>query len=197
MLSAGASVEWLHDLGVVDSASVSGAVAATVDSAGGVVFVPALGGLGTPHWDFGATGTVCGLTRGSTSAHLVRAVLDGVAHRGVDLLQAAVADAALDRPSALRIDGGMSANDVFVQALADLAELPVEVSPVPDATTRGAAFLAGMAVGLWDDIGDAAALWSPARVVDPKHDRRADRARWAEAITRARSWIPELSSLDF
>ena len=91
----------------------------------------------------------------------------------------------------------MSANPVFVRALADLAELPVEVSPVTDATTRGAAFLAGLAVGVWNDVSDAAALWSPCHIVQPHVDRTADRARWARSIERSRAWIPELSSLDF
>ena len=197
MLSAGACVEWLRDLGLVDSAAATGDVAATVASADGVTFVPALSGLGTPHWDFGAAGTLAGLTRGSTSAHVVRAVLDGVAHRGVDLLEATIADAMVPRPASLRVDGGMSANPVFVQALADLAGLPVEVSPVTDATTRGAAFLAGLAVGVWNDISDAADLWSPSHVVAPSSDRSADRSRWSRSIERSRSWIPELSSLDF
>ena len=117
---------------------------------------------------------------------MVRAVLDGVAQRGVDLLEATTADVQVSRPPSLRVDGGMSANPVFVQALADLAELPVEVSPVTDATTRGAAFLAGLAVGVWDDVHDAAELWTPSHVVDPRSDRSADRARWARSIERSR-----------
>jgi glycerol kinase len=197
VLSAGACVEWLRDLGLVESAAATGDVASSVDSADGVTFVPALAGLGTPHWDFGAAGVLSGLTRGSSAAHVVRAVLDGVAQRGVDLLDATVADSATPRPTSLRVDGGMTANPVFVQALADLAGLPIEVSPVTDATTRGAAFLAGLAVGVWDDIGDAAGLWSPSHVVAPRIDRRDDRARWARSIERSRAWIPELSSLDF
>jgi glycerol kinase len=197
VLSAGACVEWLRDLGLVESAAATGDVASSVDSADGVTFVPALAGLGTPHWDFGAAGVLSGLTRGSSAAHVVRAVLDGVAQRGVDLLDATVADSATPRPTSLRVDGGMTANPVFVQALADLAELPIEVSPVTDATTRGAAFLAGLAVGVWGDIGDAAGLWSPSHVVAPRIDRRDDRARWARSIERSRAWIPELSSLDF
>jgi glycerol kinase len=197
MLSAGACIEWLRDLGLVESAEATSAVAATVESADGVTFVPALSGLGTPYWDFGAAGTLAGLTRGSSAAHVVRAVLDGIAQRGVDLLEATTADVQIARPPSLRVDGGMSANPVFVQALADLAELPVEVSPVTDATTRGAAFLAGLAVGVWDDVHDAAELWSPSYVVVPRADRSADRERWARSIERSRAWIPELSSLDF
>lgn len=197
MLSAGTCIEWLQELGLIESPGSTADLAATVESAEGVTFVPALAGLGTPYWDFGACGALFGLTRGSTSAHVVSAVLDGVAQRGVDLLEAAVADAAAARPASLRVDGGMSANAVFVQALADLAEMSVEVSPLTDATTRGAGFLAGWAVGLWSDVTDASALWAPARIVEPRSDRRADRTRWASAIERSRSWIPELSALDF
>ncbi|MEZ5272212.1 MAG: FGGY-family carbohydrate kinase [Ilumatobacteraceae bacterium] len=104
-------------------------------------------GPGHPHWDYGARGTVLGLTRGTGREHLVRAVLEGVAQRGADLVDAAVADAGLAMPT-LRIDGGMSQNPTFVQALANAAGLPVEVSRHTEATTIGAAYLAGMAVGV-------------------------------------------------
>jgi glycerol kinase len=153
-------------------------------------------GLGTPKWDFGARGTLLGVTRGTTSAHVVRAVLDGVAHRSVDLVEAAERDTGLDI-GALRVDGGMSANPTFIQALADLSRRAIEVSPVADATTLGAAFLAGLAVGVWNDIGDAVSLWEPQTIIEPGGDRSADRARWADAINRAAGWIPELSALDF
>ncbi|WP_116998362.1 FGGY family carbohydrate kinase [Desertimonas flava] len=198
MLSAGSNVEWLcDDLKLIDSPAASHDAAASVPDAGGVVYVPALLGLGTPSWDYGARGTLLGITRGTTSAHLVRAVLEGVAHRGVDLVEATEADTgtAIDR---LRVDGGMSANPTFVQALADLSGRPVEVSPVAEATTMGAAFLAGLAVGVWDDIADAEAMWRPAQVVEPVDGGRpGERDRWADAVTRAQGWIPELSALDF
>jgi glycerol kinase len=197
MLSAGTNVQWLvEDLRLIDSPAASHAAAASVPDTGGVVYVPALLGLGTPRWDFGARGTLLGVTRGTTAAHVVRAVLDGIAHRAVDLVEAAEADAGLDI-GALRVDGGMSANPAFVQAFADLARRPVEVSPFPDATTLGAAFLAGLAVGTWSDVDDAAALWHPRHVAEPVNDRSGDRARWADAIERAAGWIPELSALDF
>ncbi|CAN5642604.1 glycerol kinase GlpK [soil metagenome] len=199
MLSAGTNVEWLRDdLGLIDSAAASHDVASSVHSSDGVVYVPALLGLGTPHWDYGARGTLVGITRGTTAAHIVRAVLEGVAHRGDDLVAAAEADigTAID---VVRVDGGMSANPTFVQALADAIERPVEVSPVAEATTRGAAFLAGLAVGVWGDIDDAAALWAPSRIVEPtaSGDAEARRNRWDDAVSRARNWYPELSALDF
>lgn len=200
MLSAGTCVEWLRDdLGVIDSAADSEAVAARCADTGDVWFVPALLGLGTPFWDFGARGTVLGISRGTGRPELVRAVLEGVAHRGADLLQAAEADAGLT-VAALRIDGGMSANGVFVQALADAIGRPVEISPELEATALGAAYLAGMALGIWKDEADVAAAWRPRAVVEPvlaesERVRRAE--RWQTALERARGTVPELSALDF
>jgi len=195
MLAAGTNVEWLRDdLGLFDDSADSHAVAQRCESSDGVVFVPALLGLGTPAWDYGARGTLLGLTRGSTVGHVTRAVLEGVAHRGADLLDAAIADTGLSVDE-LRIDGGMSRNPTFVQALADATGTPVEVSPVVEATTIGAAFLAGLEAGLWGDVADADRLWRPAQRVEPQ--ARLDRERWADALEQARTWIPELSALDF
>ena len=195
MLTAGQAVEWLRDdLGILADAAESEAVAAACATTGDVWFVPSLLGMATPAWDFGARGTLVGLTGGTGRAEVVRAVLEGVAHRGADLLEAAEADGACTIPS-LRVDGGMSANAVFVQALANASQRPVEVSPVLEATTLGAAFLAGMAVGRWSGEEEVAATWSPRATVEPAN--RPDRDRWKEACARARGWIPELSALDF
>ncbi len=200
MLSAGTCVEWLRDdLAIVDSAAHSAEVASRCADTGDVWFVPALLGLGTPVWDFGARGTFVGLTRGSGRPELVRAVLEGVAHRGADLLEAAEADSGLPIGN-LRIDGGMSANEVFTQALANACGRPIEVSPVVEATTLGAAYLAGMAVGTWADEKDVAAAWAPRHVVDPTTstgEHAAARTRWLEARRRSEGTIPELSALDF
>ena len=197
MLSAGTNVEWLRDdLGVIDSSAESHDVAASVAGSDGVVYVPALLGLGTPAWDFGARGSLFGVTRGTTRAHVVRAVLEGVAHRGADLVEAAEGDTGL-RIETLRIDGGMSQNPTFVQALADASNRPVEVSPVVESTTIGAAFLAGLAVGTWNDVEDIAQSWQPARTVEPAAEGALDRAAWARAIERTKGWIPELSALEF
>ncbi len=194
MLSAGTSVEWLRDdLGIIADAASSHDMAASVPDSGGVVFVPALLGLGTPRWDYGARGTLLGVTRGTTAAHVVRAVLEGVAQRGADLVEAAETDAGVTIPS-LRIDGGMSANPTFVQALADATRRPVEVSPVSEATTLGAAFLAGLATGTWDNWDDIAETWAPTRVVEPV--ATPDRDRWRDALDRAAGWFDELSALD-
>lgn len=206
MLTAGSNVEWLvNDMGLIPDAKSSDAIAASVDSSDGVVYVPALIGMGTPQWDYGARGTLLGLTRGSTKAHVVRAVLEGIAHRGADLLEASEADTGL-RAERLRIDGGMSRNGVFVQALADSIGRPVEVCRDTEATTLGAAFLAGVAAGVWRDLAEATSLVQPLRTVQPRDDssRKAvtsdeasPRAQWHEAVRRARGWIPELSALDF
>jgi glycerol kinase len=195
MLSAGTNVEWLvDDLGLLASAEESHAVASQCTTSEGVVYVPALMGLGTPWWDYGARGTMLGITRGSGRPHVVRAVLEGVAHRGADLVEAAERDTGLSI-AALRIDGGMSRNPTFVQALADAAARPVEVSRHTEATTVGAGFLAGLAVGTWSSTDEIAAAWRPRQTVEPVG--LPDRSRWAAAVERSRHWIPDLSALDF
>jgi glycerol kinase len=195
MLSAGTAVEWLRDdLGLISTSAESEAVAAQVADTGDVWFVPGLLGLGTPTWDFGARGGFFGLTRGTGRAEMVRSVLEGVAHRGADLVDAAEQDGAL-AISSLRVDGGMSANGVFVQALADATQRPVEVSPVLEATTLGAAYLAGMATGMWSGEDEIAARWKPKSIVEPAS--KPDRDRWRAARERAAHWVPELSALDF
>jgi glycerol kinase len=200
MLSAGMCVEWLRDdLGIIDSAADSHRIAAACDDAGDVWFVPALLGLGTPVWDFGARGTFVGITRGTGRPEMVRAVLEGVAHRGADLLESAEADTAMTIET-LRVDGGMSANPTFVTALADAVGRPVEISPVTEATTLGAAYLAGIALGVWADEAEVAAAWRPSAVVEPRITdlkRAATRARWLAARERALATVPELSALEF
>ncbi|MGH9071605.1 MAG: FGGY-family carbohydrate kinase, partial [Acidimicrobiales bacterium] len=195
MLSAGAAVDWLvSDLGIVGSASETDALAASCTNSGDLWFVPALFGLGAPVWDFGARGLLLGITQGTGRAEVARAVLEGVAHRGADLLEAAVADSGMGIET-LRVDGGMSANATFLQALADATQRPLEVSPELEATTLGAAYLAGMAVGTWADEDEIASRWAPRAVVQPK--RRVDRSRWLEARARAEHTVPELSALQF
>ena len=195
MMSAGSCVEWLRDdLGILSSVAESDDIAASCTDSGGVYFVPALLGLGTPLWDYGARGTLLGLTRGSGRAEVVRAVLEGIAHRGADLLEAAETDSGLSI-EALRIDGGMTANRTFTQALANAIGRPVELSAITEATTLGAAYLAGVGVGTWASLEEATCALRPRSVVEPT--RRADRVRWLEARTRALRTVPELSDLDF
>jgi glycerol kinase len=200
MLSAGTCVEWLRDdLGLVASSEESEAVALQCESTQDVWFVPALLGLGTPVWDFGARGTLVGLTRGSARPHIVRAVLEGVAHRGADLLEASEADSGYPIES-LRVDGGMSDNGVFLQALADATGRPIEVSPVLEATTLGAGLLAGLAIGTYSSTDELATTFVPRRTAEPRLDdatRAAQRERWLLARGKAEATIPELSGLSF
>jgi glycerol kinase len=200
MLSAGTCVEWLRDdLGVLTTSEESAFVAAQCETSGDVWFVPALLGLGTPVWDFGARGTLVGLTRGSGRPELVRAVLEGVAHRGADLVEASESDSGISI-NALRIDGGMSDNEVFVTALADAIGRPVEISPVLEATTLGAGLLAGLAIGVYGSEDELAETFSPRRVVEPRSDdatRSRSRERWLLARSKAEATIPELSGISF
>lgn len=195
MLTAGACVDWLRDdLGLISTAAESHEVASACGDTEGVVFVPALLGTATPRWDYGARGALFGLTRGTGRTQIVRAVLEGVAHRTADLIEAAEADT--DTPvTTLRVDGGMSRNPTFVQAVADATRRRVEVSPVTEATTLGAAFLAGVEAGVWSDLDETATTWTPLEVLEPSRD--LDRDRWRRASEAAGGWIPDLSALDF
>jgi glycerol kinase len=195
MISAGAAVSWLvDDIGLLANAAESAEVAGRCMDTGDVYFVPALIGLGTPQWDFGARSLFIGMGAGTGRPELVRAVLRGVAQRGADLLEAAEADSGYTVPR-LKADGGMTANPVFVQELADACQRPVEISTELEATSLGVAFLAGLATGVWSSGDDVAALAKPRLVVDPDAPDR--RARWKEAVSRAERWIPELSALKF
>jgi glycerol kinase len=199
-ITAGTAVEWLRDgLGIVADAHSTEALAASVPDSGGVVFVPAFLGLGTPDWDYGARGGFFGLTLGTGRAEMTRAVLEGVAQRGADLLEAAEADTGLVART-LRVDGGMSANRIVLHALADATGRPVAASEVTEATTLGAAFLAGMATGVWRDEATCAALLQPRVVVEPAGSdarRAAARERWRAAVDACREWVPELSAIQF
>ena len=200
MLSAGSCIEWLRDdLGLLDDAASSATVAAACADTGGVSFIPALLGLGTPVWDFGARGTLLGLTRGTGRPELVRAVLEGIAQRGADLVDAAETDSGL-APGALRVDGGMSANPVFIQSLADATGRTIELARELEATTLGAGFLAGLGADVFEDLDHIATLATPRAVVAPQVDddlRGAARARWLELRSRAERTIPELSGVSF
>ncbi|MGH8998176.1 MAG: FGGY family carbohydrate kinase, partial [Acidimicrobiia bacterium] len=198
-ITAGTAVEWVRDLGLVDDAGQTEALASSVPDAGGVVFVPAFLGMGTPRWDYGARGGFFGVTLATGRAEMVRAVLEGVAHRGADLLAAAEADSGC-HVERLRVDGGMSANGVVLAALADFTGRPVDACAVTEATTLGAAFLAGMGVGTWPDEAATAALARPRLTVEPSMPepaRCAARERFAAAADACCGWVPELSAIDF
>ena len=195
MLAAGTNVEWLRDdLRIIESAADSHDVASACESSDGVAYVPALLGLGTPTWDYGARGALLGITRGSGRPQIVRAVLEGVAQRAADLVEAAETDAGRSIGN-LRVDGGMTGNPTFLQALADATGRTIEVSPEREATTVGAAHAAGLAVGAWAGDDDIAATWRPAEVVEPVGS--FDRERWADTLRRAQEWFPDLSAISF
>jgi glycerol kinase len=185
---AGAAVKWLRDgLGLITHASQTDDMATRAADNGGVYMVPAFVGLGAPHWDPDARGLICGLTLGSTAAHLARAALESVAYQTHDLVEAMMLDGAA-APAALRIDGGMAANDWLCQFLADMLDTPVERPETLEATALGAALLAGMAAGVWSGLPALAALPRPIRRFEP-HAGRAHRERllagWRGALRRA------------
>jgi glycerol kinase len=186
---AGAAVQWLRDgLGLIRSASEIEPLARKVASSDGVVFVPALAGLGAPHWDQDARGTISGLTRGTTAAHLARATLEGIAFEVRDLLDAMAKDAR--RPLArLRVDGGAASNDLLMQFQADVADVTVERPADVESTGRGAAMLAGIGAGLFSQ--DAAArMAGPGRIFRPEMsagERSSHLRRWQDALSRTRS----------
>ena len=194
-LSAGTNVAWLGEQwGLFANPQDSEPLAASCESTDGVVFVPALEGLGTPQWDFGARGTFLGITRGTQASHMTRAVLEGVAYRGAELLKAAEADGET-RLNSLRIDGGMSRNKVFAQALANAAERPIEISNDPEATSLGAAYLAGYATGIWPTLEEIARLNPPAQTIDPAAPPDWD--RWQSALAQSLRWEESLSDISF
>lgn len=187
----GAAVSWLRDgLQLIDSSPEVEALAASVESAEGVVFVPAFNGLGTPYWDQDARGTILGLTRGSTKAHLARATLEAIAFQVVDLIQALQADAGLFIES-LRVDGGAATNNLLMQIQADLLGVPVVRPKNIESTASGAAMLAGLAVGLYPDLDYLLACDELDRIFEPKlaPEVVADKkSLWSRAIERAKAW---------
>jgi len=187
----GAVVQWLRDgLQIIRSAPEIEALAASVPDNGGVYLVPAFAGLGAPHWDAYARGSMFGLTRGATAAHIARAALEAIAYQSADVLAAMERDAGLTL-SELRVDGGATANNLLMQFQADLLGVPVVRPKVLETTALGAGYLAGLAVGYWRDAADVAANWQVDRVFEPamSRDRASSlRADWDKAVARAKAW---------
>jgi glycerol kinase len=185
----GAAVQWLRDgLGVIENAHETEAIAMSVEDTGGVVFVPALTGLGSPHWDPYARGTIVGLTRGSTKAHLVRATLEAIALQTADAIDAM--EGAGPDLRELRADGGASENGFLMQFQADLLGVPVVVPEVAQTTAMGAAFLAGVGAGVWTQ-GRVRDLWREGARYEPamsEDERESRRAIWTRAVERAKGW---------
>ena len=190
----GAVVQWLRDgLQIIRNSGDVEALAASVPDSGGVVLVPAFTGLGAPHWDAYARGTMLGITRGTTSAHIARAALDAIAFQVADLLSAMQADSGIDLKE-LRVDGGASQNNLLLQFQADLLGVPVVRAGVTETTALGAAYLAGLATGVFPDQDAIARQWTEGRRFEPAmgRDRVASmRAKWSRAVARSRDWETE------
>ncbi|HEX6249138.1 MAG TPA: glycerol kinase GlpK [Nocardioidaceae bacterium] len=185
----GAAVQWLRDgLQIVGSAAETEAIAGTVPDSEGVVFVPALTGLGAPDWDPHARGMIIGITRGTTRAHIVRATLEAIAFEVRDVIETLPERTTMQ---ALMVDGGASANDLLCQIQADQLGVPVERPQIVETTALGAAFLAGLGTGVWKSTDELRETWHLDRRFDPRGDREsADAAhvRWREAVERAKGW---------
>jgi glycerol kinase len=188
---AGAVVQWLRDgLGIIQSSGEIEALASQAPDNGGVYLVPALAGLGAPHWDACARGLIIGLTRGTTRAHIARAALEGIAFQVADVLQAMESDAGI-RLKELRVDGGACVNNLLMQFQADLLRVPVVRPRVVETTALGTAYLAGLGVGFWKDPGEIAAHWETDRRFIPARKpavRKQLLIGWTRALARAKNW---------
>ncbi len=191
---AGAAVQWLRDeLRLIDNAAHSEALASAVPDSNGVYVVPAFAGLGAPYWDMYARGTITGLTRGSNRQHIVRATLESIAFQTRDVLQAMQEDSGITLHT-LKVDGGAVANNFLMQFQSDQLGVPVERPQITETTALGAAFLAGLAVGFWEDKADIAALWA----IETRFQPTLGRAQcdqhyrgWKRAVERSRAWVEE------
>jgi glycerol kinase len=188
-------VQWLRDgLQIVGSAAETQAIASTVPDSEGVVFVPALTGLGAPHWDPHARGTILGITRGTTRAHIVRATLEAIAFEVRDVLATMPDFGTGTGSAALRVDGGAAANDLLCRIQAHQLGVPVERPRIVETTGLGAAFLAGLGVGVWDSTDDLRETWQldarfePTTDADTRAAADAAYARWQEGVRRSLAW---------
>jgi glycerol kinase len=188
----GAVVQWIRDgLGLVRTAADIEPLAESVADNGGVYLVPAFAGLGAPHWDPYARGTIVGITRGTTAGHIARAAVESIAYQVADLLDAMGRDAGVPLPE-LRVDGGAAANNALMQFQADVLGVPVVRPAVTETTALGAAYLAGLAVGYWDSADAITGQWRAERRFEPRMSRdqaAALRQQWTEALERSKGWV--------
>jgi len=191
---AGAAIQWLRDeLGILKTAAQSEGMALSVPDTGGVYFVPAFVGLGAPYWDPFARGTIVGLTRGTRKEHLVRAALEAIAYQVKDVVDS-MAELTGIAPETVRVDGGGAANRFLVQFQADILGMAVERPKFLETTALGAAYLAGLAVGVWQDQEELSRLWQLDQVFRPEIDyqrRRSLLTGWRRAVERAKEWEQE------
>lgn len=187
----GAAVQWLRDgLGIISRSDEIGPLANSVPDSGGVFFVPALVGLGAPHWDPYARGTIVGITRGTTKAHIARAAVEAMAYQTRDVVDAMAADSGVP-PTELRVDGGAAVNDLLCQFQADILGVPVARPAFTETTGMGAAYLAGIAEGLWSGTNDVSARWKLDRLFEPtmsEDERNSRYEQWKRAVERSRAW---------
>jgi glycerol kinase len=187
----GAAVQWLRDgLGIIASAAETGPLASSVPDTGGVFLVPAFTGLGSPWWDPYARGTVVGLTRGTTRAHLARAVVEAMAYQTADVVSAVTAASGTEL-SEMRVDGGASVMDLLCQFQADVLGVTVRRAAIQETTAMGAAYLAGVAEGVWGSAAEVNAQWTADASFSPAVDRSASLAEWRRAVERSRGWAQE------
>jgi glycerol kinase len=185
----GAAIEWLEDMTLIDSAAETEELARSVESTDDVYLVPAFAGLGAPHWDGRARGTIVGMTRGTRREHVVRATLESIAYQTRDVAEAMEADSGIDM-GALRVDGGAVKNNFLCQLQADIIDTDI-VRPVVDETTAlGSAYAAGLAVGYWDTLDELRNNWQVDREFEPDDDAdyEANYERWNEAVARSEDW---------
>jgi glycerol kinase len=188
----GAAVQWLRDeLKMIDSAADIEALALSVKDNGGVYFVPALTGLGAPYWDSYARGTIIGITRGSNQAHIARATLESIAYQVFDIVKAMESDAN-SKGTELRVDGGATSNDFLLQFQTDLFGFPVVRPNIKEITALGAAYLAGLAIGYWENIEELKKHWSINKTFVPEMENNKVEGllkQWHKAVSRSANWI--------
>ena len=184
-------MQWLRDgLQFIEASADVEALAASVEDNGGVYLVPAFTGLGAPHWDMYARGTIVGITRGTSRGHIARAALESTAYQTRDAVDAMRSDTGLDIPL-LRVDGGGTANDLLMQFQSDMLGIPIERHAVAETTALGAAYLAGLATGFWQNTDEIAANWATDKRFDPSMDpdkRASLHKNWLRAIDRSKNW---------
>jgi glycerol kinase len=187
----GAAIQWLRDgLGIINDAAESESLARSIESNDGVYFVPALTGLGAPHWDAYARGIIVGITRGTSRAHLARAALESMCYQTRDVVDAMARDSGI-RLQEIRADGGAVVNKFLMQFQSDILGVPVEVPLITETTSLGAAYLAGLAVGFWESREELRAKWKLGQRYEPQisdEEREHLHARWLKAVERAKSW---------
>jgi glycerol kinase len=191
---AGAVVQWLRDgLGLIRASAEIEQLASTVEDNGGVFLVPAFAGLGAPHWDPSARGTITGVTRGTTAGHLARAALESVAFQTADALQAMEADSGISVKE-LRVDGGMTGNDLLMQFQSDILGIPLVRPKIRETTALGAAYLAGLAVGFWNGMEELQTQWQRDKEFHPAMDAAKVtelKRHWQQAVARAKGWLKD------